>query len=74
METSIPEFLDKVVFDEHAHTNINYVKARCAIEQAFPKRKDRRTAKMAVIEAFKGEIHHSDHNYVLFPDQSKARF
>lgn len=80
---TIPSFLDSITLDA-AKANINYVKARCAIESAFPKRADCRAAKMAVIEALGGTVVHPEelipnkphraHNYVLFPDHSKAAF
>lgn len=80
---TIPSFLETIVLDAHK-ANINYVKARCAIEQAFTKRADVRGAKMAVIEALGGTVVHPEelvpnkahraHNFVLFPDHSKAAF
>lgn len=80
----IPEVLDSIVLDAKARANINYVKARCAIEAAFPNRTERRAAKMAVVEALGGQVIHPEQhiankaihapNYVLFGDKSQARF
>lgn len=74
---TIPEFLNTVQLDTKAHASINYARARCAIEAAFTKRAERRAAKMAVVEAFNGSVVHPENhapNYVLFPDQTKAKF
>lgn len=69
-------------FDPKARASINYAKARCAIEAAFPHRGERRRAKLVVIEHLHGTLIHPSEdgakhpmpNFVLFADQSKARF
>lgn len=74
--------LDAVVLDASSPANINYVKARMAIEESIKERKPRRAAKMQVISYLKGEIRHvspaeklkGHTNQVVFHDGSKARF
>ncbi len=74
--------LDNVKFDPKATANINYVKARCAIEENFKCRADIRAAKLAVIEHFGGSIKHPSEaaakkgftKVVVFPDNSRAKF
>lgn len=79
MNTNI---LNDVTLDPHSPANINYVKARMAIEQAASNRDERRGAKMVVIEHLHGEIRHPNPaelrkgatKQVVFPDKTKARF
>lgn len=68
--------LDSVVIDASSPANINYVKARMAIEAAGMARAERRLAKMTVISYLKGEIRHPERgpNQVVFPDKTAARF
>lgn len=77
------DLLDKITFDPKARASINYVKARIAIEAAYPNRKIRRSAKLVVIEHLNGQLVHPKvtppqktplPNFVLFEDSSKARF
>lgn len=81
--TSIPAVLDSITLNAKGKHSIEYAKARCAIESALKCRKDKRAAKMAVVEFLKGEVVHPElqphqrtplPNYVLFADNSKARF
>jgi hypothetical protein len=77
-------FLDQIVaaIDSKSPANINYVKARMAIEAAGLARKPKRELKMVVISYLKGEIRHPDPdttkrgstNQVVFPDSTVARF
>lgn len=74
--------LNDVVLDNKAASNINYVKARCAIEEVATCRMERRTAKMAVIQHLGGTIKHPTEaelrkgatKQVVFNDGTKARF
>lgn len=76
--------LDQIVksVDSKSPANINYVKARMAVEQANLARKPKRDLKMVVISHLKGEIRHTTPaeklkgmtNQVVFHDGSKARF
>jgi hypothetical protein len=76
------DILDDVKLDPKSPANINYVKARCAIEDAMKNRTARRSAKMVVIAHLKGEIHHPNPaevkrgatKQVVFADNTKARF
>lgn len=68
--------------DSKSPANINYVKARMAIEAAGLSRKPKRELKMAVISYLQGVIRHPDPadtkhkavNTVVFVDGSHARF
>lgn len=75
--------LDSIVLDPKARSSINYAKARMAIEAAYPKRAERRAAKLAVVQHLGGTIVHPKAippqktplpNFVQFDDSSKARF
>jgi hypothetical protein len=74
--------LNELMLDSKLPANINYVKARCAIEEAFNCRRDLRAAKLAVIEHLNGTIKHPTQaqlargatKQVLFPDNTKAKF
>ncbi len=75
--------LDSIQIDPKAHASINYAKARCAIEEVFPVRAEKRLAKMTIIEHLHGQVMHPPKqthqksplpNYVQFPDNTKARF
>lgn len=83
--STIPEVLNSIQLDSKARASINYAKARCAIESALPCRKAKRAAKLAVVEHLNGTLIHppkstskdpskSLPNYVLFADNTKARF
>lgn len=74
--------LDHVILDEHAKPSINYAKARSAIEETAKNRSEKRAAKLVVIEFLHGTLNkgktlfdgtHAP-NYVVFPDNSKAKF
>jgi hypothetical protein len=84
-EDSAASLLDQIVssVDSKSPANINYVKARIAIEAAGLTRKPKRELKMVVISYLKGEIRHlnpaevthgNKSNQVVFPDSTKARF
>ncbi len=70
--------LDQVNINPHnfGHLSVEYAKARAAIEQELPNRKQKRQAKMQVIALLGGKIVHPDnpklHAFVLFLDQTKA--
>lgn len=75
--------LDSVVIDAKLRPSINYAKARAAIESVAKNRAEKRTAKLAVVEFLHGTLHTGkalnrtgEHapNYVVFPDNSKAKF
>lgn len=74
--------LNDVQLDPKSPANINYVKARCAIEEAVTGRTDIRKAKMVVIEHLGGTLHHptpaqlqrGGTKQVVFGDNTKARF
>jgi hypothetical protein len=75
--------LDQIValVDPKSPANINYVKARMAIEAAGLARSPKRELKMVVISYLKGEVRHPDTagsvkapNQVVFADGSRARF
>lgn len=74
--------LDNIQLDKSSPANINYVKARMAIEAQLQTRSERRAAKMAVISYLNGEVRHPDPadkakgatNQVVFEDNTKARF
>lgn len=79
----ILDVLNDIQLDHKARASITYAKARCAIEAAFHNRKQRREAKLAVIEYLGGTLVHPTvplgnktplPNFVLFDDSSKARF
>lgn len=84
LKTAVPAAsLDDVVLDPKSPANINYVKARCVIEDTMNNRADRRTAKMVVIAHLKGEVQPVKvpatsgapvPKQVVFADGSKARF
>jgi hypothetical protein len=89
MNQELIKVLDGVQFDAKAHAAVNYAKARFAIEAVFDghsaetNRKNRRAAKMTVVEYFGGKIIHEDppkdsrmkaRIRVQFPDNSKAIF
>lgn len=79
MNTAI---LDNIQIDPKARASINYAKARCAIEANLKCRKDKRAAKMVLVEHLGGTIIHPEQksglkplpNYVLFADKTQARF
>lgn len=55
--------------------NVEYAKARAAIEAEFPNRKAKRQAKMQVIAVLNGKIEHPPGNrkaFVRFIDDTKA--
>lgn len=69
--------IDDVQLDTSSPANINYVKARMAIEAAGYPRAKRRACKMEVISYLKGEIRHQavgKPNMVDFRDGTSARF
>jgi hypothetical protein len=75
--------LDQIVdsIDSKSPANINYVKARMAIEAAGLARSPKRDLKMVVISYLKGDIRHPDTagsakapNQVVFADGTRARF
>lgn len=74
--------LDSIILDPKARASINYAKARCAIESNLPNRAEKRLAKLTVIEHLGGTVIHPQQqphskplpNYVLFADNTKARF
>lgn len=74
--------LDSVVLDNHLRGSINYAKARSAIELTAKNRAEKRSAKLVVIEFLQGKLHAGKEltktthapNYVVFPDNSKAKF
>lgn len=62
--------LDNVVLNA-SKASVNYAKARFAIEQEFPFRKDKRLAKLTVIEHLNG---HKIADKVEFDDGSSAKY
>lgn len=87
MNNEIQEVLNQVVFNPKARASVNYAMARCAIERAFDghnaatNRKNRRAAKMVVVNHFNGKLVHETEQVVVkprtrvvFPDNSKAIF
>lgn len=83
LNATAASMLDKVIIDATSPANINYVKARMAIEAAQLPRAQRRACKMEVISYLKGEISlrypdpatgRKAPNQVVFSDGSQARF
>lgn len=74
--------LNNVLLDSKQASNINYVRARMAIEEVAKNRADRRDAKMVVIQHLGGTIKHPTHEQlargatkqVIFDDGTRARF
>jgi len=60
------------------HLNVEYARARDAIEHELHNRHEKRTAKVAVITLLGGRIVHPKNNklrnFVLFADNTKAVF
>lgn len=83
MAAVISNVLDEIKLDPKDRSSINYAKARCAIERTLKNRAEKRLAKSAVIEHLGGKLIHPSlephqtkplPNYVLFADQTKARY
>lgn len=82
MKSNVLTALDAVPFDPKSQANLNYVKARCVIEEKATCRSDRREAKLAVVTLLNGVVSHPNPaeakrgvtKQVTFPDGSKARF
>lgn len=79
--TMIQEVLNDIDVDTKAPCNINYAKARYAINDNLIDENLQHVAKMAVIEFFKGTVRNGSTilkkrmpNFVEFPDGTKARF
>lgn len=74
--------MNDVLLDPTQPANINYVKARHAIEESMKCRKDIRAAKLAVIEHLQGTLNHPTAaqlargatKQVVFGDSTRARF
>lgn len=60
------------------HLNVEYARARDAIEHELHNRHEKRTAKMAVIQLLGGKVVHPRspklRNFVMFNDNTKAVF
>lgn len=84
LKTPAASLLEAIVaaVDPKSPANINYVKARMAIEAAGLARSPKRELKMEVMSFLNGEIRYPNAaekvkgatNQVVFPDHSKARF
>jgi hypothetical protein len=81
--TASASVLDSIILDPKQRGSINYAKARIAIEESIPNRRDKRLAKLAVVEHLGGVLMHPKAvfpmktpppNFVQFGDSSKARF
>jgi hypothetical protein len=74
--------MNDVVLDSNQASNINYVRARMAIEETAKSRRELRDSKMVVIEHLGGAIKHPSAielrkgatKQVVFNDGTKARF
>jgi hypothetical protein len=83
MNNAVLKALEEVQVDPKSPANINYAKARYAIEAAAKSRKEKREAKVAVVSLLNGEIvHHqlpaksngTTRKDVKFADGTVARF
>lgn len=73
--------LNNIQLDAKVHSSVNYAKARTAIDAACQCRKERRAARMVVIQFLQGKIEHGRINStgrvkktIVFPDQTTAIF
>lgn len=86
MKASLLQALEGVTIDANQPANINYVKARCVIEDMAKSRAEKREAKTAVVTLLNGSIIHHQippkfkegqttlKKEVRFPDGTTARF